>query len=439
MAAVDFAHVAELQPPQASIESRSRMNTRVLIVGGGPAGLMAAEAARANGAQVDVYERMGSVGRKFLIAGKGGLNLTHSDPFDVFAARYGERRDDVADWLRRFDADALREWARGLGVETFVGTSGRVFPRDLKAAPLLRAWVRRLRADGVRFHVNHAWRGWTEAGALRFEADHGDVHAIADAVVLALGGASWPVLGSDGGWVGALAQRGVDIAPLQPSNCGFDIAWSTHFAEKHAGHPLKPVVIECADGRGGTWRRQGEFVVSAHGVEGSLVYACSALLRDAIARDGQTVIHLDLVPGRDHDRLAHDLARPRNGRSLSEHWRRVAGIDGVKAGLLYEVLPKGALADSARVAATLKDLPLTLSRARPIEEAISSAGGVRFDALDRQLMLQVLPGVFCAGEMLDWEAPTGGYLLTACFASGRIAGAAAAGWCARRVAADVVA
>jgi uncharacterized flavoprotein (TIGR03862 family) len=415
----------------------TRATMRVAIIGGGPAGLMAAEAARAKGAEVDVHERTGSVGRKFLIAGKGGLNLTHSDPFDVFAARYGERRDEVAGWLRNFDAGALREWARGLGVETFVGTSGRVFPRDLKAAPLLRAWVRRLRSDGVRFHVNRTWHGWTEAGTLRFDTEQGVVHAVADAVVLALGGASRPVLGSDGGWVGALVQRGVDVAPLRPANCGFDVAWSAHFAAKHAGHPLKPVVVECADGRGGTWRRQGEFVVGMNGIEGSLVYACSALLRDAIARDGQAVIHLDLVPGRDRERLAHDLARPRGTRSLSEHLRRAAGIDGVKAGLLYEVLPKEARADASRVAATLKALPLTLLRARPIEEAISSAGGVRFDALDERLMLRALPGVFCAGEMVDWEAPTGGYLLTACFASGRIAGAAAAEWRDGRLAANV--
>lgn len=411
--------------------------TCVAVIGGGPAGLMAAETARANGARVDVYDRMGSVGRKFLVAGKGGLNLTHSDPFEAFVARYGDRCGEIAAWLRSFDADALREWARGLGVETFVGTSGRVFPQDLKAAPLLRAWVRRLRASGVRFHMNHAWKGWDESQALQFETDAGNVHVEADAVVLALGGASWPVLGSNGAWVEALAQRGVGVAPLQPSNCGFEIDWSTHFAKKHAGHALKPVVIEYSDGRGGSIRRQGEFVVSGYGIEGSLVYACSAALRDAISRDGRVVIHLDLVPGRDQARLAKDLARPRGTRSLSEHLRRVAGIDGVKAGLLYETLPKEALSDASRVAATLKALPLTLRRARPIEEAISSAGGVRFDALDDRLMLRGLSGVFCAGEMIDWEAPTGGYLLTACFASGRIAGTAAADWRGDGLAANV--
>ena len=411
--------------------------TRVAIIGGGPAGLMAAETARANGARVDVYDRMGSVGRKFLVAGKGGLNLTHSDPFEAFVARYGDRRGEIAAWLQGFDADALRQWARGLGIETFVGTSGRVFPQDLKAAPLLRAWVRRLRADGVRFHMKHAWKGWGGAQALQFETDGGNVHVEADAVVLALGGASWPVLGSNGAWVEALARRAVGVAPLQPSNCGFEIEWSAHFAKKHAGHALKAVVIEYCDGRGKTIRRQGEFVVSGYGIEGSLVYACSADLREAITRDGRVVIRLDLAPGRNFERLAKELARPRGTRSLSEHLRRAAGIDGVKAGLLYETLPKEAFSDASRIAATLKAVPLTLLRTRPIEEAISSAGGVRFDALDDRLMLRGLPGVFCAGEMIDWEAPTGGYLLTACFASGRIAGSAAADWRGGGLAANV--
>ena len=400
----------------------------VSIVGGGPAGLMAAEAACAAGAGVDVYERTGSVGRKFLIAGKGGLNLTHSDPPDVFAGRYGERCGEVGRWLRAFGADALRAWARGLGVETFVGTSGRVFPLDLKAAPLLRAWVRRLRAGGVRFHVGHDWLGWNEHGALRFAVAGGETTASAGAVVLACGGASWPVLGSNGRWVGPLESRGIALAPLRPSNCGFDVAWSAHFRERHAGDALKPVVIECATADGRTFRRQGEFVVSEHGIEGSLVYACSAALRDAIARDGHAVVRLDLVPGRSRERLVGDLARPRGGRSFSEHLRRATGVAGVKAGLLREALAKHELDDGGRVAAELKALPLTLLRPRPIEEAISSAGGVRFDALDDALMLRALPGVFCAGEMVDWEAPTGGYLLTACFASGRIAGEAAARW-----------
>ena len=399
---------------------------RVAVIGGGPAGLMAAEVARASGADVQLYDRLASAGRKFLIAGKGGLNLTHSEGADAFLARYGTRRGEVGKWLAQFGADAIREWARGLGVETFVGTSGRVFPMDLKAAPLLRTWVRRLRASGVGFHMQHRWLGWCDDGDLRFVHPDGERHVLADTVVLALGGGSWPVLGSDASWVPLLDERGVAIAPLQPANCGFDIGWSEHFAARHAGHPLKPVVVEWTDSDGQVVRQQGEFVITATGVEGSLIYALSARLRDAIAARGATEIRLDLAPGRDMRRLVLDLAKPRGSRTLSEHWRRHAGIEGVKAGLLYEVLPKDQLPDPERVAATLKALPLTLTRPRPLDEAISSAGGVRMEALDDNLMIKCLPGVFCAGEMLDWEAPTGGYLLTACLASGRIAGAAAA-------------
>ncbi|MEO5626017.1 MAG: TIGR03862 family flavoprotein [Dokdonella sp.] len=402
------------------------------IIGGGPAGLMAAETARAAGVEVDVYDRMGSVGRKFLIAGKGGLNLTHSDSFDTFVARYGPRQAEVTRWLRAFDAEALRAWARELGVETFVGTSGRVFPQDLKAAPLLRGWVRRLRASGVRFHMNHDWQGWDASGAVRFLHAGETVAVAADAVVLALGGGSWPVLGSTGTWPPLLEDRGIAVAPLAPSNCGFDVAWSEHFASRYAGHPVKPVVIDWRDTSGSTRRKQGEFVVTAHGVEGSLIYAFSAFLRDAIAAGVPARIHLDLAPGRDLERLMRDLARPRTGRSLSEHLRRHAGIEGVKAGLLYEVLSKTAQQDVARVAAAIKSLPLTLQRPRPLDEAISSAGGVRFDALDDDLMAEASPGVFFCGEMIDWEAPTGGYLLSACFASGRMAGEGAARWIVQR-------
>ncbi|TLY50096.1 MAG: TIGR03862 family flavoprotein [Gammaproteobacteria bacterium] len=407
----------------------------VAIIGGGPAGLMAAETARAAGVAVQLFDRMGSVGRKFLIAGKGGLNLTHSDAFDAFVARYGARANAVRAWLEDFDAEALRIWARGLGVETFVGSSGRVFPQDLKAAPLLRGWVRRLRASGVQFHVHHEWRGWNSDGTLRFARDGGEKSVHADAVVLALGGGSWPVLGSDGSWVDILAARGVELAPLQPSNCGFDIAgpgpgggWSEHFAKRHAGDPVKPVMIEWDDPARGSVRKQGEFVITQTGVEGSLIYALSAALRDAITARGSVEIRLDLAPARDAQRLARDLAIPHGKRSLSEHLRRHAGIDGVKAGLLYEALGKDGMHDPARVAAAIKALPLRLARARPLDEAISTAGGVRFAALDAGLMLKTMPGTFCAGEMVDWEAPTGGYLLTACFASGRLAGEAAARW-----------
>ena len=400
------------------------------IVGGGPAGLMAAETARAAGHAVDLFEAKGSVGRKFLIAGKGGLNLTHGDAFDLFASRYGERRDQVADWLRDFDADALRRWAAGLGVETFVGSSGRVFPSDLKAAPLLRGWVRRLREQGVRFQVLHRWTGFDADGALCFDTPEGEVRHHVRATVLAMGGGSWPELGSDGAWVQPLAAAGVDIAPLQPANCGFDADWSEHFAQRFAGAPIKPVRL-AIDGPGPLAWRQGECVATATGLEGSLVYALSAALRERIRAEGSVVLRMDLAPGRDPARLLKDLSRPRNGRSVGEHLRRSTGIEGVKAGLLREVLDKAAMADPARLAAAIKDLPVRLQRPRPIAEAISSAGGVRLEALDQDLMLRDRPGLFCAGEMLDWEAPTGGYLLTACFAGGFRAGRAAARWLAR--------
>ena len=398
----------------------------VHVIGGGPAGLMAAEVAQAGGAEVALYDRMGSVGRKLLIAGKGGLNLTHSEPFDRFVTRYGPRRHEVARWLRDFDAAALRAWVAGLSIDTFIGSSGRVFPRDLKAAPLLRGWVRRLRAQGVRFHVQHDWQGWHADGSLRFATAQTEIAVRAEVVVLALGGGSWPVLGSDGRWPAYLAARGIDLAPLRPANCGFDIGWSEHFAQRHAGDPLKPVVLEWRDADGRLQRRQGECVVTATGIEGSLVYAASAALRDAIAAQGAVTVHLDLMPGHAPESLRAALARPPGKRSLAEHWRRGIGLAGVKAGLLREVLAPAQWHDGARVVALLKALPLTLRGARPLAEAISSVGGVRFEALDDTLMLRDLPGVYCAGEMIDWEAPTGGYLLTACLASGRVAGAGAA-------------
>ena len=413
------------------VQIPSNPTQRVAIIGGGPAGLMAAEIALGQGLQVDLYEAKGSVGRKFLVAGKGGLNLTHSDPPELFATRYRERRDAVDGWLRDFDASALREWVRGLGVETFTGSSGRVFPTDLKAAPLLRGWVRRLREGGVRFHVHHRWTGWTKEGALSFETGAGAVTVEADATILALGGASWPQLGSDGAWAPLLAAAGVETATLKPSNCGFDIDWSQHLIDRHAGAPLKPVIAHWRDAAGVEHSLQGECVISADGIEGSLVYAASADLREVIERDGHAVLQLDLVPGRSLSRLQHDLAVTRGSRSVSEHLRRNAGVSGVKAALVFEVLDKARLGNTDVLAQTLHRLPLRLLRPRPIAEAISSAGGVRLESMDQGLMLEAMPGVFCAGEMLDWEAPTGGYLLTACFASGRRAALGAAGWLKR--------
>lgn len=403
----------------------------VVVIGGGPAGLMAAEALAQGGVRVDVYDAMPSVGRKFLLAGKGGLNLTHSEAMDSFAARYGDRRAQIEPMLANFGPGALREWANGLGVSTFVGTSGRVFPTDMKAAPLLRAWLARLRAAGVRFHMRHRWTGWSdERLGLRFDSPSGEVVVSdADAVVLALGGASWSRLGSDGAWVPMLESRGVAVKALRPSNCGFDIdaptGWTEFFRTRFAGSPMKNVALSFDLDDGRVFHQQGEFVITETGVEGSLVYAASGPVRDRIAADGRAVIHIDLLPQRSAKFVAAEVARPRGSRSLSTHLKSRLGLDGVKAALLHELLAKNIFSDPARLAAAIKSLPLRLLRPRPIDEAISSSGGVPFDALTDGLMLRALPGVYCAGEMLDWEAPTGGYLLTACFASGRIAGQSA--------------
>ncbi|MFT3814615.1 MAG: TIGR03862 family flavoprotein [Acidovorax sp.] len=401
----------------------------VAIIGGGPAGLMAAETLAERGAAVHLFDAMPSVGRKFLLAGKGGLNLTHSEPFDAFAARFGARRAHIEPLLAAFGAEHLRAWAQGLGVETFVGTSGRVFPTGMKAAPLLRAWLHRLRGMGVQFHMRHRWLGWTPEGALRFATPDGERHVGARATVLALGGASWPRLGSDAAWAPWLAERGVPVTPLAPVNCGFDVAggWTPFFRERFAGQPFKSVAI-----RHGDFERRGEFVATTTGVEGSLVYAASSLLRDAIAAHGQATFELDLLPAHTPERVLAEVRHPRGARSLGSHLKSRLGLDGIKTAILHERLGKEALHDPALLARAIKAVPITLQAPRPVEEAISTAGGVAFEALDEEGMLRALPGVFCAGEMLDWEAPTGGYLLTACFAQGRAAGAGAARFLSKR-------
>lgn len=397
----------------------------VAIIGGGPAGLMAAEALALAGVRVDLYDAMPSVGRKFLLAGVGGMNITHSEAYPAFVGRYGEREREIHALLQGFDADALREWIHGLGIDTFVGTSGRVFPTDMKAAPLLRAWLKRLREAGVQLHTRHRWLGWNADGSLRVAGPEGEQVIRADAVLLALGGGSWPRLGSDGSWVAHLQRAGVPVVPLQPSNCGFDVAaWSPLLLEKFAGAPLKNVAL----GLPGEAPRPGEFVLTATGIEGSLVYALSAGIRQRITRDGSCTVYLDLLPQRSEAALGNALSKPRGSNSMAKHLHRQAGLDGVKAALLREATPVEHFTDPQRLAAAIKALPITLCQARPIVEAISSAGGVPFEALDDNLMLTQLPGTFCAGEMLDWEAPTGGYLLTACFASGRVAGQGILRW-----------
>ncbi len=423
---------------------------RVVVIGGGPAGLMAAEVLAEAGLTVDLFDAMPSVGRKFLLAGKGGLNLTHAEPADRFAERYGTRRTQIESLLGSFGALQLREWAQGLGIETFVGSSGRVFPKDMKAAPLLRAWLQRLRhpshgGPGVVFHMRHRWIGWADDDrTLRFESPDGLVAVQADAVVLALGGGSWARLGSNGAWVPLLAARGVAVAPLLPANCGFDVAirgrlpqdsqalpvqavpapagWSEFFANRYAGQPFKTVSISFKNAQGQTFQRKGEFVATTTGVEGSLIYAASSLLREEIIRSGHATLTLDLLPDMTAERVLAEVMHPRGSRSLSSHLKSRLGIEGIKAAILHELLVKDDMHDSHKLAAALKALPLQLVAARPIDEAISSAGGVLFEVLDEHLMCEALPGVFCSGEMLDWEAPTGGYLLTACLASGRKAG-----------------
>jgi uncharacterized flavoprotein (TIGR03862 family) len=395
---------------------------RAIVIGGGPAGLMAAETLSAGGVQVDLYDAMPSVGRKFLLAGKGGMNITHSEDFDAFTARYGARASEVSRWLRDFTPQQVREWIHGLGIDTFVGSSGRVFPADMKAAPLLRAWLHRLREARVRFHMRHRWLGWRD-GALLFATPEGERLETAGATVLALGGASWARLGSSGAWAPLLAERGVEVAPLVPMNCGFDASWSEHFRSRHAGAPLTTVALGVDDATGARIYRKGQFVVTATGIEGSLVYALSGAIRDRIARDGEATVWIDLLPDHDAARVAEEVLHPRGTRSMSSHLQSRLGIKGVKSGLLHECLTREEYADPLLLARAIKALPLRLERPRPIEEAISSGGGVRFEAMESPGgMLRALPGVFVAGEMVDWEAPTGGYLLSACFGSGRAAG-----------------
>lgn len=398
----------------------------IAIIGCGPAGLMAAEVLAGRGYPVHCFDAMPSAGRKFLMAGKSGLNLTHSEPFPDFIRRYGSASSRLEAALAALPPEALRAWAATLGIPTFIGSSGRIFPEGMKAAPLLRAWLQRLRQQGVRFHMRHRWNGW-QGQALCFDTPAGPLSFTPAATLLALGGASWPHLGSDGRWAPLLAERGIALAPLRPANCGFIVPWREHFRERFAGAPVKNV---CA-GAPGFAPRRGEFVISREGVEGSLIYALAAPLRDALEQDGEAAISLDLAPDKSLQALQAALCRPRGRDSLANHLRRQGGLTGVKAALLRECLPPQSLADPARLAAAIKALPLPVVAPAPLEEAISTAGGVAFSELDEDFMLRRQPGLFCAGEMLDWEAPTGGYLLTACLATGHQAGLGIARWLAQ--------
>jgi len=400
----------------------------VAVIGGGPAGLMAAETIARAGYRVDLFDCMPSVGRKFLLAGVGGMNITHSEPRPAFIERYREAAPWVGDWLAELDADSLQQWIHGLGVDTFVGSSGRVFPTDMKAAPLLRAWLKRLREAGVQLHTRHRWLGWSKNGALSLQNPEGEFQIKPKACVLALGGGSWQRLGSDGSWVSPLRDQGVCVRELMPSNCGFICNWSTFLRERFAGQPLKPVTASLTDTDGRLISRRGECILTQDGLEGSLIYALCAPLRDQLHTLGEASLTLDLAPDRSEAQLSAALADNRKGQSLASLLRKKAGLDAVKVALLHERFEKSQLATPAALARAIKKLPLTLYETRPLDQAISSAGGVEHAALTETLMLRTLPGVFCAGEMLDWEAPTGGYLLTACFASGKRAGEGVIRW-----------
>ncbi len=400
-----------------------------VIIGGGPSGLMAAEVLAQRGISIDLFDAMPSPGRKFLLAGKGGMNITHDEPFEAFCRRYGARQAEMRRYLDVFPPKAIRDWMNGLGIASFVGSSGRVFPVGMKAAPLLRAWTHSLRGAGVRFHPRHRWRAIATADnrryCLAFETPDGERHIEADAVVFALGGGSWPKLGSDGAWVPLLEQLQVSVAPLRPANCGFDVDWSPHLREHFAGQPVKNVAATTGDNQASC---RGEFIITETGVEGGLIYALSAPLRDAIGADGAATLNIDLLPHMDLTRVIAEIAHPRGSRSLSSHLHSRLGLKGTKAALLRECLPKETFSDPQALGVAIKTLPLRLTAPRPLAEAISSAGGVRFEALDENLGLREVPGLFCAGEMLDWEAPTGGYLLTGCLATGRAAGQGVLAW-----------
>jgi hypothetical protein len=387
---------------------------------------MAAEVLSQNNIQVDVYDAMPSVGRKFLMAGKSGLNLTFSEDYSTFLTRYGDNQAEIGKHLQSFMPDDVILWAKELGIETFVGSSRRIFPKEMKASPLLRAWLKRLQTNGVNFHVRHQWQGW-QNGMLCFDSPNGEIKIMPDATILALGGASWPKLGSRGEWVSWVEKAGIAVKPFRPANCGFIVNWSQHFSEKFQGQPLKSVVLTFKD-----FQQQGEFVVTKIGVEGSLIYAASAKLRDEINSHGSATFTLDLAPDLSKEKLITALSRARGSRSLSTHMKKTIGIHGVKAGLLYEFMSKEEPHNIEKLAEVIKSLPIPLIATKPMTTAISCAGGIPFHELNDDLMLIKKPGVFCAGEMLDWEAPTGGYLLTACFATGKSAGQGALHWCLKR-------
>ena len=402
------------------------------VIGAGPAGLMAAEVLAQGGAYVTVYDAMPSAGRKFLMAGRGGLNLTHSEPLPAFLARYREAMPHLKTAIEAFPPSGLRDWSEALGQETFIGSSGRVFPRAFKASPLLRAWLRRLDSMGVKLALRHRWTGWDEQGRLLFETPEGPRVVETGATVLALGGASWPRLGSDGAWADTLADKGVKVTPLRPANCGFSVAWSDIFRDRFEGQPLKGVALTF-----GEHGVRGEAIITRSGVEGGAIYALSAELREAIVRDGTATLTVALRPDLGMDNLTTKLSTPKGKQSLSNFLRKAARLSPVAIGVLQEATKASGVSlasmPPAELARLIDAVPIQLSGVAPIARAISTAGGIAFGELDGDLMLRRLPGVFAAGEMLDWEAPTGGYLLQASFATGAAAGRGALKWLSRNL------
>jgi uncharacterized flavoprotein (TIGR03862 family) len=399
-------------------------------VGAGPAGLTAAEVLAGGGRDVLLFDRMPSAGRKLLLAGRGGLNLTHGEPLDVLLARYGAATPCLRSAIEAFPPEKLRAWCEALGQPTFVGSSGRVFPVALKASPLLRAWLRRLDGLGVAFRPRHLWTGWDDAGAMTFAAPDGPVAVRADATVLALGGASWPRLGSDGGWVDLIARAGIAVGALRPANCGFAVSWSAPFRDRFEGQPLKRVALSFGDRTA-----RGEAIITRYGLEGGAIYALSGSLRDAIAATGEAELRIDLRPDLSEPELTERLAVARGKQSFSTFLRKRLSLAPPAIGLINEAAAGSSIRASAlpppALAALIKSLRLRLIGVAPIDRAISSAGGIAFDEIDESFMLKRKPGVFVAGEMLDWEAPTGGYLLQASFATGAAAARGALAWLAR--------
>lgn len=404
------------------------MAKQVAVIGAGPAGLMAAEVLVSQGFLVSVYDAMPSAGRKFLQAGRGGLNISHSLAIDEFLLQYGEASNWLTPMIRAFDASAIQAWMKGLGIDSFIGSSGRIFPIDKKAAPLLRAWLHRLKQAGVSFHMKHRFIGWQGASLLFNHADTQELVS-ADAVVMALGGASWPQLGSKGEWLAPFAQQGIEVAPFRPANCSFNVAWSQHLVQHYAGAPIKPVILHYQDSAGQSYQHQGELILSASGLEGGLIYRFSAVLRDAIQSFGSQTIYLDMLPSLNEQQALNKLNQSSARLSLSNKLKTSLNLSAVKIGLVQEwVKQHNVTPNYVSLVQLLKHYPVSLIAVGEIAQAISSAGGVKQSALDERLMLTTKPGVFCVGEMLDWEAPTGGYLLTASLATARWAAQGVAEW-----------